>query len=143
MWLANAGELGPEGEQVVYRFKACSRTVLKDSSKERETWDALAMQGTPFCPPEDILRVQIGFAMTNVSAIGGSHPEAVNHFLGREVPPVWRDIALVAALIDDDRLAELFTPEACLLHVQQPRRLNACMRDPGPGVVIKHKAVVD
>src|SRR5947207_549634 len=56
---------------------------------------------------------------------------------------MWRDVALVAALIDDDRLPELLAPDACPPHVQPARGLDAQVRDPRLCVVIKHEAVVD
>lgn len=54
-----------------------------------------------------------------------------------------RDVALVAALIDDDRLSELFAPDACLSHLHPARGLDAQVRDPCLCVVIKHETIVD
>ncbi len=56
---------------------------------------------------------------------------------------MWRNVALVATFIDDDRLSELLAPDSCLPHVQPSRGLDAQVRDPRLGVVIKRKAVVD
>jgi len=80
--LANARELGPGEVQTVYRVKTSGRTVFEDAPEEGEAWSTPAMQDAPLRPPEDVLRVQIGLTVTNVSAIDGPYPEAMNHFLG-------------------------------------------------------------
>src|SRR5437667_12832087 len=56
---------------------------------------------------------------------------------------MWRNVALVATFIDDDRLSELLAPDSCLPHLQPSCGLDAQVRDPRLCVVIKRKAVVD
>src|SRR6266516_4007086 len=56
---------------------------------------------------------------------------------------MWRNVALVATFIDDDRLSELLAPDSCLPHVQPSSGLDAQVRHPWLRVVIKRKAVVD
>ena len=65
-----------------YQVKTSGRTVFEDAPEEGEAWSTPAMQGSPLRPPEDVLLVQIGLTVTNVSAIDGPYPEAMNHFLG-------------------------------------------------------------
>src|SRR5258708_38518977 len=57
--------------------------------------------------------------------------------------PVLRDVALVAALIDDYGLSELLAPGPGLPHVQPSCGLDTLVRHPWLGVVVKRKAVVD
>ncbi len=41
VWLANAGELGPGGVQIVYQVKTSGRTVFEDAPQEGEAWSRL------------------------------------------------------------------------------------------------------
>jgi hypothetical protein len=61
-------------------------------------------------PPEHVVRAAVRLAVADVDAGHQPPPEAVHHLLRREVAPPLRDVALVAALVDDDRLPVPLAP---------------------------------
>ena len=75
----------------------------------------------------------VGFAVADVAAGDDGLPEAVDHLLGGEVAPARADVALVLALVEDDRLA---TGGAPLGGFVEGVILDAGVGTPGLGVVV-------
>ena len=48
---------------------------------------------------------EVGLAVADVAAADGALPEAAHQLLAGDVAPALVDVALVGALVDDDRLA--------------------------------------
>ena len=101
---------------------------------------ALAVQHAALGPPEDVLRVLVGFAVADVAAAERAEPEPLDHLARGEVAPALRDVALVPALVVNDRLAILGAETHAAVHV---RGLEAGVRDPGLRVVVPLAAVVN
>src|SRR5208337_1187362 len=78
--------------------------------------------------------------MAAVTALRGRLPETARHGVAGEAAPARRDIALVAALVEDHRLAPVAAPLRAQL---QTRILDAGMRAPSAAVLILIAAVVD
>ena len=102
--------------------------------------DELAALG----PPQLVRVVQVGLAVADVAAADRALPAAPHQLLAGEVAPALVDVALVAALVDHDRLVPLLAPVVGVLrravHVDA---LHAGVRDPRPGLVVERAAVVD
>ena len=66
---------------------------------------AFALQDAAACPPQHVVRRQKGFAVRAGAAADIAAPEAPNHLLTGYASPDMRQVAFVAAFINDDGLA--------------------------------------
>src|SRR5262245_23354026 len=69
--------------------------VLQDVSEKSDPFRAFSAQRSTLRPPDEIVRVAVRLPMTDVGPRDGPVPEAVDHLLGREVPPPLLEVTLV------------------------------------------------
>src|SRR5688572_2706292 len=99
------------------------------------------MQFAALCPPQNILVMQISFAMTDIPTTDHrAQPEAMHHLLCRDIAPGTLDVAFITTLIDHHRLLISATP---LAHTLQVGMLDAGVCHPRLVVVIEGTAVVN
>ena len=102
------------------------------------------MQCSAVGPPENIVRVHIGFPMAGITAPAGRFPETAQHLLAADIAPAVLDVAFIGDFIHNDGLMVFFTP---LIHQLRGfvniLPLNAAMSDPGPAVIVHPHAVMD
>ena len=82
-----------------------ARKLLDDAAQKRDALRAFALQDAAACPPQHVVRRQKGFAVRAGAAADIAAPEAPNHLLTGYASPDMRQVAFVAAFIDDDGLA--------------------------------------
>ena len=101
---------------------------------------ALAVQHAPLGPPEDVIRMLVGFAMADVTTAHRSQPKPLGHGLRIEIAPALWDIALIPALVENHRLLILCTISNPPGHVG---RLQTGVRDPVSRMVVPDPTVVN
>ncbi len=95
-------------------------------------------------PPQLHAVVQVRLAVPQVTAAHRGLPEPAGELLAAQVAPALVDVALVAALVDDHRLAVRLPPFGRVLRgAVRIDPLDAAMGDPRAGVVVETVAVVD
>src|SRR5439155_916213 len=128
----------------VDRLKSLGRRGFKDIAKEFEARRALTLENSAPRPPDDALRIEIGFAMPHIRPGNRALPEAVNHFFGAEIPPALGKVAFVFDFIENNRLSINIAIDNRTPEIFDSRAvLNARVRDPGFVVVINKPAVMD
>ena len=126
------------------RHQAASRCFAHDLMKQAKTLIAFPVKLTAMGPPQNILRIHVGFPMSGISPPAGSLPETPEHLLSADISPTMLDVTFIGDFIHHNGLAELLSP-----FVDQLRRfiqvypLDAAMGNPGPAVIIHSHAVMD
>ena len=83
------------------------RRLGHEAFQPSDTLRALAVQHAALGPPEDVLRVLVGFAVADVAAAERAEPESLHHLARGQVAPGVLEVTLVSALVVNDRLAIL------------------------------------
>ena len=95
-------------------------------------------------PPENILRMHIGFSVTCVAAPAGSFPESSHQLFSTDISPAMLDISFIGNLIQNHRLSILYPVlvyQFCtFVHIGT---LNATVCNPRSCVVIHRYAMMD
>src|SRR5450756_1078561 len=93
-----------------YGNRALRGAGLDDAAQERDARRALAMQHAALGPPQNIVRVEIGLAVSHVGAVRHAEPEAAHHFPGGNIAPAFGNIAFILALVEGQGFAEGSAP---------------------------------
>jgi len=79
-------------------------------AEEGDLGGAGAVENAAVRPPENVVGVEVGFAVTAIAALHGRHPKAARHGVAGEISPGRCDIAFVPALVEDHRFAPVIAP---------------------------------
>ena len=113
---------------------------FKQLAQEGDPGGARAVKNSAVGPPEDIVRVKVGFAVTAIAALRRGLPKTAGHGVAGKIAPLGADIALVFALVEDDGFLPVGTPLCAELHA---RVLHAGVGAPPAAVFVLVIAVVD
>lgn len=109
-------------------------------AQELNAFGAGAVEGAAFAPPENVVWVEVGFAVTDVTATCKAAPKAFGEFLAGNVAPALVHVAFVTTFVVYGGFVVLVSPGGRLARVGA---LNAAVGDPGFVVVVKLSTVVN